>query len=310
MSTLSLALAMMLGAQPVEEAAPLVSAQPVALVEGMPELALPIASLAVSEPVAIPLATSAAGEAVALEDASSTAEPGDIVVSARQDVPGDPLAAMNRTSFEFTQSIDRAIIRPVAMTYTRIMPLPIADGIRNVLNNLQGPDQFVNFLLQHRFGKAVHVLARFAVNSTIGLGGLIDVAKRKPFRLRHMPNGFADTMGFYGIKPGAYLYLPIIGPTTVRDLIGTNMDRFLLPIAAGPPFSKPYYVLPVGLFRTLDHRAQFDDKLAALHSGADPYSDTRNDYLRDRQDEIDHLHSKAWQARHSVPAKPGTELKP
>ena len=310
MNTPSLALAMILGAQPIDEAAPEVSAPPVSLADGMSVPALPVAALAGSEPVAVPLAASAAGETVALADAPSTAEPGDIVVSARQDVPGDPLAAINLMSFELTQSIDRAIIRPVAMTYTRIMPLPIADGIRNVLNNLQGPDQFVNFLLQHRIGKAMHVLARFAVNSTIGIGGLIDVAGRKPFRLRHMPNGFADTMGFYGIKPGAYLYLPIIGPTTVRDLIGTNMDRFLLPIAAGPPFSKPYYVLPVGLFRTLDHRALFDEKLAALHAGSDPYSDTRNDYLRDRQDQIDQLHSKAWQARHGVAAKPGTQLKP
>ena len=82
------------------------------------------------------------------------------------------------------------------------------------------------------------------------------------------------------------------------------MDRFLLPIAAGRPFNRIYYVAPVGLFRTLDHRAQFDEKLAALHSGSDPYSDTRNDYMRDRQDEIDHLHSKAWQTRHGIAPKP------
>ena len=279
--------------------------KPLALPDPLPEAALPAASLAEPAPVAVsPATTIAASGDAAPADASGAPDPGDIVVSARQEVPGDQMQAMNLKSFEFTQSVDRAIIRPVAMTYTRIMPLPIADGIRNVLNNLQGPDQFVNFLLQHRFGKALHVLARFAVNSTIGIGGLIDVARRKPFRLRHMPNGFADTMGFYGVKPGAYLYLPIIGPTTVRDLIGTNMDRFLLPIAAGRPFNRIYYVAPVGLFRTLDHRAQFDEKLAALHSGSDPYSDTRNDYMRDRQDEIDHLHSKAWQTRHGIAPKP------
>ena len=293
------------------EDAPLARPKPLALAEPLPMPELkpkpgPEASLP-TESAADPLEaiTADASTEIAVSETSKAPDPGDIVVSARQDHPGDPLQEFNLKSFEFTQSVDRAIIRPAAMAYTRIMPLPIADGIRNVLNNLHEPDQFVNFLLQHRIGKAAHVLARFAVNTTIGIGGLFDVARRKPFRLRNMPNGFADTMGFYGVKPGVYLYLPIIGPTTVRDLIGTNMDRFLLPIAAGRPFNKPYYVLPVGLFRTLDHRAQFDDKLAALHSGSDPYSDTRNDYLRDRQDEIDHLHSKSWQARHGVAPKAG-----
>ena len=301
MSTWSLALVMMSGTAPTGEAAPIAQPQSLALAEAT----LPIPSLAEGALIAVPLAAtaSAAGDAAALADGSGNPDPGDIVVSARQDTPGDPLQALNLKSFEFTQSVDRALIRPAAMAYTRIMPLPIADGIRNVLNNLQGPDLFLNFLLQHRIGKAAIVLARFAINSTIGIGGLLDVAKRKPFHLRRMHNGFADTLGFYGVKTGAFLYLPIVGPTTVRDLIGNNIDRFLLPIAAGRPFNKPYYVLPVGLFRTLDHRAQFDDKLAVLHSGSDPYSDTRNDYLRDRQDEIDHLHSKAWQRRHGVAPK-------
>ncbi|MEO7740092.1 MAG: VacJ family lipoprotein [Novosphingobium sp.] len=296
---------MTIGTAPVDDAPPEALVQPSVFAGGLHELDWPVASFAEPAPLAIRRSESSAAAAKVAEPVSGAAspDPGDIVVSARQDTPGDPLQAINLKSFEFTQSVDRALIRPAAMAYTRIMPLPIADGIRNVLNNLQGPDLFLNFMLQHRIGKAALVLVRFAINSTIGIGGLLDMARRKPFRLRRMHNGFADTLGFYGIKPGAFLYLPIIGPTTVRDLIGTNIDRFLLPIAAGRPFNKPYYVLPVGLFRTLDHRAQFDDKLAVLHSGSDPYSDTRDDYLRDRQDEIDHLHSKAWQARHGVAPK-------
>lgn len=320
MSTLGLGLAlvMMTGVAGATEVAPTALAPPVPIAEELDQFAWPTAPFAERAPVAVPLEATASvvDELVSPANTPSTAtqptehaagavapDPGDIVVSARQDTPGDPLQAMNIKSFEFTQSVDRALIRPAAMAYTRIMPLPIADGVRNVLNNLQGPDVFVNFLVQHRIGKAAHVLARFAINSTIGIGGLFDVARRKPFHLRRLHNGFADTMGYYGVEPGAFLYLPIIGPTTVRDLIGTNIDRFLLPIAAGRPFNKPYYALPVGLFRTLDHRAQFDDKLAVLHSGSDPYADTRNDYLRDRQDEIDHLHSKAWQARHGIAPK-------
>ena len=104
-------------------------------------------------------------------------------------------------------------------------------------------------------------------------------------------------------KPGAFLYLPIIGLTAVRDLIGTNIDRFLLPIAAGRPFNRPYSVLPVGVFRKLDQRAEFDEKLAALHGASDPYSETLDNYLRDCESEIDHLNSKAWQTRHGIPTK-------
>jgi phospholipid-binding lipoprotein MlaA len=318
MSALGLPLVMMMGVAGGADVAPPAVTQPIAIADEFSEFAWPTASFTEREPIAIPkgVPPSVVGELVSPANTPSKAteptehaagavapDPGDIVVSARQDTPGDPLQAMNQKSFELTQSVDRTLIRPAAMAYTRLMPLPIADGVRNVLNNLQGPDVFVNFLLQHRIGKAAHVLVRFAINSTIGIGGLFDVARRKPFQLRRLHNGFADTMGYYGVKPGAFLYLPIIGPTTVRDLIGTNIDRFLLPIAAGRPFNKPYYALPVGLFRTLDHRAQFDDKLAVLHSGSDPYADTRNDYVQDRQDEIDHLHSKAWQARHGIAPK-------
>jgi phospholipid-binding lipoprotein MlaA len=221
----------------------------------------------------------------------------DIVVRGHQ---GDPLVAFNAKMFEFTMKVDAIALRPVAMAYSRVVPQPISNGIRNGLNNLQSPTIFVNFVLQHRIGKAAHTLARFVINSTLGIGGLFDIASKKPFRLRRYQNGFADTFGYYGVKPGAYLFLPVVGPTTLRDLVGTTLDRFALPIAIGRPFNKPYYFLPVGVFRTLDNRAQFDERLQALYAGTDPYAKRREDYFREREAQINSLHSRAWQVRHGL----------
>lgn len=103
---------------------------------------------------------------------------------------------------------------------------PIRSGLRNFRFNLHEPIVCVNFLFQHKVGKAGETLARFAINSTIGVAGVFDMAKRRTFRLPRRRNGFGDTMGFYGVKPGPYFFLPLIGPTTARDLLGTVAGLF------------------------------------------------------------------------------------
>ncbi|MDB5714738.1 MAG: VacJ family lipoprotein [Sphingomonadales bacterium] len=217
----------------------------------------------------------------------------DIVVQARPPAPpGDPLQALNAKSFEITQSVDRAIVRPIALTYQRILPDPLRSGIRNVLNNLREPVVFLNFLLQHKIGKAFETVGRFGVNSTLGAAGLFDVARKKPFHLPRRRNGLGNTLGFYGVKPGPFFYLPIFGPTDLRDLLGDNLDRLVLPAVAGSPFNKPVYAISIGIFSSLDQRAEFDEKLQELHEGSDPYAKTREDYLRSRQAAIDELHRK------------------
>lgn len=220
---------------------------------------------------------------------------GEIVVTGRRRDPGDPFEKVNLESFKVTMAIDTAVMRPVAKTYQKILPAPVRDGIRNLLLNLREPVVFLNFLLQHKIGKAASTLGRFTVNSTIGVGGLVDVAKRKPFKLPLRPNGFGDTLGFYGVKGGTFLYLPIIGPTTVRDLVGSTVDRFVLPFAVGGPFRNPAVTLPLGAFSTIDHRAQFDETLESLrHDTPDAYVASREFYLARRQAEIDELHGKGY----------------
>jgi phospholipid-binding lipoprotein MlaA len=266
-----------------------------------PTTAAPPLSAAPPDPAAPPQA--AAGQP-AIQD--------DVVVTGRRGAaPGDPLEGINAQSFEATQAVDRALIGPAAQAYRHVLPRPVRDGVRNFLGNLREPAVFVSYVLQLKPGKAAETLGRFVVNSTIGIGGLVDVAKDRPFNLPHRFNGFADTLGFYGVKQGAFLFVPLIGPTTVRDLIGDTVDRMLLPLSVGAPFNKLAYTLPTGVARSLDHRAEFDSELTELNTGsADPYTASREYYLRHRQAEIDALRGKHRGAGDAGPAGPAPAAAP
>ncbi|CAN5244850.1 hypothetical protein BH10PSE13_BH10PSE13_20460 [soil metagenome] len=224
-----------------------------------------------------------------------------IVVSARLHVPGDPLETVNVKSFEVVQSVDRSVVAPLARTY-RHVPHPMRSGFRNFLNNLREPVTFVNFLLQIKPGRALKTVGRAAINSSIGVAGLFDIAKRRPFNLPRDPNGFANTLGYYGVKAGPFLFLPLIGPTTVRDLLGGNVDRLMLPLAVGRPFGRPVYAIPVGVLSALDQRLENDEKLRVLHAdSSDPYVATREAYLTSREAEIQALHEKRRGKDRSLP---------
>ena len=242
---------------------------------------------------ATPAASADAATADAAAGQADDADVDGIVVTARRRYfKGDPLAGVNVVSFQAVQAVDRAFVGPVAMGYKHHVPSPIRTGLRNFLTNIGEPIAFVNFLLQHRVGKAAETVGRFAINTTLGIAGLFDVAKRKPFNLPHRNNGIAYTLGFYGVGPGPYMFLPLIGPTTLRDVIGRVFDLMLVPTLAGSPFNKPAYALAAGTINSLDERAESDDTLRQLREGSsDPYSAVRDYYLKRRQAEIDALHS-------------------
>ncbi len=173
---------------------------------------------------------------------------------------------------------------------------------------------FLNFMLQLKPAKAFETLARFTLNSTVGVGGLMDVAKKKPFYLPYRPNGFANTLGYYGVEPGPYFYLPLIGSTTLRDALGGIVDGSVMPLAVGAPFNDPKYTLPRGAIRSLDYRVEFDEQIQALQDDVDPYTTQREGYLAARQAEIDALrgvHSNANAAAGSaVPGRHGAAAAP
>lgn len=221
------------------------------------------------------------------------AEKAIIVVTANQGPPkGDPIAVVNEVSFGAVQSVDKAIIAPIAYGYRDGLPGPIRDGMHNVLNNLDEPVVFLNFLLQLKIGKAAETVGRFAINSTVGVAGLFDIAKKHPINLPRRSNGLADTLGYYGVGPGPYLFLPVFGSTTVRDLLGRVVDLSLLPATVGKPFTNPIVSGTKGVLSSIDDRVENDVILTRIQESGNPYAAMREYYLMKRRAEIDVLKGK------------------
>lgn len=263
-----------------------------------------------SDASAPPVAASSDGSAS--HDAADD-EP-EIVVSGRLPSPEDPVEQFNVVSYDAVQAVDSALIEPVTEAYSGVVPEPVRDGFHNVLDNLDEPIVFINFLLQLKPGKAIETLGRFTINSTLGVGGLFDVAKKKPFNLPRRSNGLADTLGYYGVGPGPYLFLPVIGSTTVRDLLARPFDLLILPTIAPRPFSDPKVALGKGVLSAVDEREQNDDKLDRIHSAEDPYVIQREEYLARRRAEIDVLKGKRKSIDdppyYILPDKPGDASNP
>jgi phospholipid-binding lipoprotein MlaA len=229
--------------------------------------------------------------------ASDPADQEAITVTAHnKPPPEDPLQNINAASFAVLDVTDKAIVAPVAMAYKNVVPPPVRTGLRNFLANLQEPVTFLNFVIQIKPGKAAQTLGRFAINATVGAGGVIDVATKRPFNWPRRRNGFAFTLGFYGIKTGPFLYLPLIGSTTLRDVIGRVIDLSLVPALIGRPFNRPAYALPSAVIRALDDRVESDAKLREYKASATatPYAAERADYLQTRQADIDALRNHRW----------------
>jgi len=209
------------------------------------------------------------------------------VVSARVKTPADPLVQLNAKSFEVVQAVDQVFTAPLAMGYRKSVPSPIRSGLRNFLRNLEEPVSALNYLLQLKPGRAAKSVVRFTFNSTIGVGGLVDVAKRQPLNLPYRQNGFANTFACYGIGDGPFFFLPLVGPITLRDLVGLTLDKPLFTLAIGKPFNRPYYSIPAITIDALNDRIEQDAVLTKMREESpDPYVATRELYLKQRRAEI------------------------
>jgi phospholipid-binding lipoprotein MlaA len=140
----------------------------------------------------------------------------------------DPWEGLNRKLYAVNDVLDRGIFEPIARGYRAIAPRPIRRGVTNVLNNLHGPVVFVNNLLQGRPGEAGKTAARFGLNTTVGVLGLFDPAA--DMGLPRRDEDFGQTLGTWGARPGPYLFLPVMGPSSVRDSIGGLVDLAFDPL--------------------------------------------------------------------------------
>lgn len=140
----------------------------------------------------------------------------------------DPWEPLNTKFFEFNRQLDRWILKPVAKGYNAVVPNIVQIGISNVFYNSRVTPRLLNNLFQGKLKGAGIEAGRFLINTTVGIGGFFDVAQR--FNLTTPEEDTGQTLGFYGVKPGPYLMVPLLGPYTVRDLIGYGGDIALNPI--------------------------------------------------------------------------------
>jgi phospholipid-binding lipoprotein MlaA len=302
-----------LGVSTIALAVMLASAGPTALNDGeaaaspgavSSEQPLPVPAVPPpAEPLPTPVEAAPPPKAAPAHPAAApVSEEGVIVVNADpREVRADPLSDVNVATYDAVTAVDEAVLSPAAETYEKVMPEPIRNGIRNVLLNLVEPIVFVNYLLQFKPGKAMETLGRFGINSTLGVAGLFDMAKRKPFHLPYRQNGFSNTLAYHGVSTGAYLFLPVVGPTTVRDMVGRVLDVSLVPTVLGSPFNTTTYAVGTGVAKGLTDRVAFDEQIRANRAAADPYLATRDFYLKRRQAEVDALHSPEYRARKGIP---------
>ena len=153
--------------------------------------------------------------------------PSDPAARADWEAMNDPLEPMNRDIFQFNQYLDRYLIKPVSLGYLHIVPQFARDSIRNFLRNLGEPVIFANDMMQGEFHAANLSAARFLINSTFGVGGLMDVASKTG--VERQTGDFGQTLYSWGAPEGPYLVLPVFGPSNPRDAIGMGVDGVMDP---------------------------------------------------------------------------------
>lgn len=198
----------------------------------------------------------------------------------------DPFEKLNRVGFAITAVLAKALFAPVGKLYHALTPGPIGKGLHNAVINLGEPLVAINDLLQARPKRAGQAVVRFAYNSTFGLAGFVDVAKHGG--IPHHVNSFGDTLGRYGVKPGPYLFLPVLGPSDARDFLGFLVDQGIDPVHwANYPARTEVSTgaFAVGLLDEQQRSA--GDLKALLAESADPYATLRSAYLQSRRNEVD-----------------------
>ncbi len=197
----------------------------------------------------------------------------------------DPGETQNRRVHAFNTALDRAILKPASHSYMKVTPNPIARGASNLAANLSLPGVIANDLLQLKLGDATSNTLRLALNSTFGIAGLIDVASQNGLAQRD--TDFGQTLQVWGVGEGAYVELPILGPSTQRDALGTVVDFAADPLRrllTGPR----RYISPVAhALKKLEDRDTYASTVdSILYDSADSYAQARLLYLQSRRSKL------------------------
>ncbi len=200
----------------------------------------------------------------------------------QQAVNHDPWERLNRSTQRFNDALDRAVLKPVAKRYRRHVPRVIRTGVSNLLGHLEFPTTIANDLLQLKLRDTAADIGRFALNSTLGIGGLLDPATR--VGIPRNDEDFGQTLGRWGVPAGPYIVLPLLGPSTLRDTPAIAVDsqtdlRVQLKLDTGARVA-------LGVLTVVDRRASFLSTDATLDSAFDRYAFIRNAWLQRREYQV------------------------
>jgi phospholipid-binding lipoprotein MlaA len=195
--------------------------------------------------------------------------------------PRDPFERVNRATFKFNDALDRAALKPVAKGYRKVTPHFVQTGVSNFMDNLDTPRTLVSDLLQGKFKASFNDTGRLLLNSTLGLGGLLDPATDAG--LSKNDEDFGQVLGKWGIGSGPYIVLPLLGPSTMRDGIGRIPDHFTDPINYVERDSIRWGLWGVSV---VDLRARYLDVEQTLNQTYDRYAFMRNVYLQRREYQV------------------------
>lgn len=223
----------------------------------------------------------------ALSRARVTSLSAILVISACASVPqehltdSDPWEAANRSLFTANVVVDNATIKPLSKGYRKVIPGPVRKGVANFFQNLTTPRSILNNFLQGKPGNGSSELARFLINSTIGIGGLFDVATAGG--LEEYPEDFGQTAAVWGVPPGPYLMLPLLGPQNLRDALFLPLD-----ILADPLFHYDRASVRDRVYglRMIDLRYRLLAVDELLEDSKDPYVTLRESYQQNREFEV------------------------
>ena len=222
----------------------------------------------------------------------------------------DPLEKINRPIWGASQFADRVVLKPVTRGYRAVAPRPVRQGISNLFANLTEPWSFINNVLQGQAKRAGRNLKRFVVNTTIGVGGLFDHASK--MGIRPANEDFGQTLGRHGVNGGPYLVLPLLGPSTLRDAVGTGVAFLADPVQIGMrelDINK-WYKRGFQAGRVISARSELIESGgdAFLESSLDPYAAARSAYLQSRRAQV--LNDEEGDGPGGEPASPPAEAVP
>ncbi|MBV8604727.1 MAG: VacJ family lipoprotein [Pelomonas sp.] len=190
----------------------------------------------------------------------------------------DPWESWNRKVFAFNDGLDEHVLKPVATTYRDVVPQPVRTGVDHFFNNIGDAWSAVNLVLQGRFKPALDQGMRFAVNSTLGIGGLLDIAGEAG--IERNPQDFGKTLGRWGFGTGAYIVWPLFGPSSVRDTVGLPFDRLASPAVLVDDGRAKVALYSLELINTRANLLRASDMLEGI--ALDKYTFYRDAYLQRR----------------------------